>query len=80
VHVDEEGVYLEDCQMRRPSKWATDPVAARRLWVLSEEMVGEKFDIGIGSSSPSESGIAVKTQEAHVSKESGKSNGKGSRL
>ncbi|PVH85520.1 NAD(P)-binding protein [Cadophora sp. DSE1049] len=41
-----DGVYLHDCQMKRPSKWATDPVVAERLWDVSEELVGEKPDLG----------------------------------
>jgi len=42
-------VYLDDCQMGRPSKWASDIDKAERLWVLSEEMVGEKFTKGKAS-------------------------------
>ncbi|KAG4423346.1 hypothetical protein IFR04_003580 [Cadophora malorum] len=38
-----DGVYLHDCQMKRPSKWAVDPVSADRLWNTSEDLVGEKF-------------------------------------
>ncbi|KAH7393219.1 hypothetical protein BKA64DRAFT_709571 [Cadophora sp. MPI-SDFR-AT-0126] len=41
-----DGVYLHDCQMKRPSKWAVDLVSAQRLWNVSEELVGEKFDLG----------------------------------
>ncbi|KAG4431514.1 hypothetical protein IFR05_013011 [Cadophora sp. M221] len=41
-----DGVYLHDCQIRRPSKWASDPGFAERLWRVSEELVGEKFDFG----------------------------------
>ncbi|KAH7321568.1 hypothetical protein BKA65DRAFT_568407, partial [Rhexocercosporidium sp. MPI-PUGE-AT-0058] len=40
-----DGVYLHDCQMRRPSKWAVDSGFAERLWRVSEELVGEKFDV-----------------------------------
>jgi hypothetical protein len=32
--------------MRRPSKWATDPLKAEKLWKMSEEMVGEEFRLG----------------------------------
>jgi len=46
---DEAGVYLDDCQMRRPSKWASDIDKAERLWALSEELVGEKFTKGKAS-------------------------------
>lgn len=42
----ENGVYLEDCQMKRPSKWASEPEKAERLWKLSEDLVGEKFSHG----------------------------------
>jgi hypothetical protein len=42
-------VYLDDCQMGRPSKWASDTNKAKRLWVLSEELVGEKFTKGKSS-------------------------------
>jgi hypothetical protein len=36
-------VYLVDCQIAEPFAHANDPVAADRLWKLSEELVGEKF-------------------------------------
>jgi NAD(P)-dependent dehydrogenase (short-subunit alcohol dehydrogenase family) len=49
------GLYLEDCQVAQPAAgpdvaggihgWATDPEAAIRLWSLSEQMVGESFDL-----------------------------------
>ena len=42
-------MYLDDCQMRRPSKWASDIDKAERLWALSEELVGEKFTKGKAS-------------------------------
>lgn len=42
----ETGVYLDDCQLRRPSKWASDTDKAERLWRLSEDLVGEKFTSG----------------------------------
>ncbi|KAK4234089.1 hypothetical protein C8A03DRAFT_47497 [Achaetomium macrosporum] len=38
-----KGVYLSDCQIAEPFAHANDPVAADRLWKLSEELVGEKF-------------------------------------
>jgi hypothetical protein len=41
-----DGVYLDDCQLRRPSKWAYDAGKAERLWVLSEELVQNKFNHG----------------------------------
>lgn len=40
------GAYLEDCSVAKPLKsFASDPEAAAKLWTLSEEMVGEKFDL-----------------------------------
>jgi NAD(P)-dependent dehydrogenase (short-subunit alcohol dehydrogenase family) len=42
---DGKGVYLEDCQIAETKSWATDPVAAEKLWSLSEELVGEKFPL-----------------------------------
>ncbi|KAJ6260752.1 hypothetical protein Dda_4981 [Drechslerella dactyloides] len=41
---EEKGYYLDDCQLKAPIPWAVDPEAAQRLWKLSEEIVGEKFD------------------------------------
>lgn len=40
-----DGVYLSDCQIAEPAAWARDPIAAERLWALSEELVGEKFTL-----------------------------------
>jgi NAD(P)-dependent dehydrogenase (short-subunit alcohol dehydrogenase family) len=40
---DGKGIYMEDCQVAETASWATDPVAAQRLWTVSEELVGEKF-------------------------------------
>jgi NAD(P)-dependent dehydrogenase (short-subunit alcohol dehydrogenase family) len=37
------GTYLADCAVAEARPYATDPDAARRLWVLSEELVGESF-------------------------------------
>ncbi|KAF3769909.1 NAD(P)-binding protein [Cryphonectria parasitica EP155] len=34
-------VYLQDCQVARPARWADDPDMAERLWQLSEQMVNE---------------------------------------
>jgi NAD(P)-dependent dehydrogenase (short-subunit alcohol dehydrogenase family) len=42
----DEVIYLCDCQVAQPAAHASDPVAAERLWQLSEEMVGQKFDLG----------------------------------
>lgn len=47
--VREEGVYMTDTILTTDPKyvreWATDPELAEKLWKLSEELVGEKFDI-----------------------------------
>jgi NAD(P)-dependent dehydrogenase (short-subunit alcohol dehydrogenase family) len=38
------GTYLADCAISdEHAPWATDPEAARRLWTLSEQLVGETF-------------------------------------
>ena len=34
------GSYVEDCAVSEPEPWATDADTARRLWDLSEELVG----------------------------------------
>jgi NAD(P)-dependent dehydrogenase (short-subunit alcohol dehydrogenase family) len=47
------GLYLEDCQLGQPeqggsggySEYALEPQAAEALWRLSEELVGESFDL-----------------------------------
>ena len=45
----ENGVYLNDCQVVKPSKWANDPQKAETLWKLSEDLVGEGFTYEKGS-------------------------------
>jgi NAD(P)-dependent dehydrogenase (short-subunit alcohol dehydrogenase family) len=42
---DGKGVYMGDCQVAETASWATDPVAAEKLWTASEELVGEKFPL-----------------------------------
>jgi NAD(P)-dependent dehydrogenase (short-subunit alcohol dehydrogenase family) len=42
---DGKGVYMEDCQIAETVSWATDPVAAEKLWTASEELVGERFPL-----------------------------------
>ena len=38
------GTYLADCQIcTTHAPWARDPASARRLWTLSEDLVGESF-------------------------------------
>lgn len=39
------GAFIDNCQFGRAEAYALDREAARRLWALSEEMVGEKFDL-----------------------------------
>ncbi len=34
------GRYFVKCKPRQPRRWARDPDAARRLWQVSEELVG----------------------------------------
>lgn len=40
---DGKGIFMDDCQIAETARWATDPVAAEKLWAVSEELVGEKF-------------------------------------
>ena len=46
VESDSKGLYLHNCQFIDAVPHAKDPLAAERLWKLSEELVGEKFDLG----------------------------------
>ncbi|KAI1627958.1 short-chain dehydrogenase [Exophiala viscosa] len=46
---DKDIIYLADCQVAGCAPWASDPKAAARLWGLSEEIVGQKFDLGQAS-------------------------------
>lgn len=45
----EDGVFLSDCQFTKDpvivAPWALDEEDAERLWRLSEELVGEKFEL-----------------------------------
>ncbi|KAJ5887390.1 hypothetical protein N7495_007431 [Penicillium taxi] len=44
---DNNGAYLEDCQVFSPAKvrcWGRDPVEAEKLWKLSEMLVGQSFE------------------------------------
>lgn len=43
--VDIKGIYLKDCQIEEPAPHAADPEIAERLWHLSEELVGQKFNL-----------------------------------
>jgi hypothetical protein len=40
---DRGGLYLEDCHVSEALPYATDADAAKRLWALSEEFVGQTF-------------------------------------
>ncbi|KAI1138121.1 retinol dehydrogenase 13 [Hypoxylon sp. FL0543] len=42
---DKSGAFIQDCQIGSPLEHATDPENARRLWELSEKLVGQKFDL-----------------------------------
>jgi len=40
------GTYLADCQVSEDhAPWALDPDSAARLWTLTEDLVGEHFDV-----------------------------------
>jgi NAD(P)-dependent dehydrogenase (short-subunit alcohol dehydrogenase family) len=41
--------YLNDCQVAEPAAWACNPDSAERLWKLSEEIVGQKFELAPGN-------------------------------
>ena len=44
---ENNGSYLIDSHVETPENvrcWARDPIEAERLWALSEELVGEKFE------------------------------------
>lgn len=41
--MSEGKLYLEDCQFANPEPYAVDSEKADKLWVLSEELVGQKF-------------------------------------
>jgi NAD(P)-dependent dehydrogenase (short-subunit alcohol dehydrogenase family) len=43
-HVDGKGVYLSECQVADCPSWAREPELAERLWKVSEELVGEKYN------------------------------------
>ncbi|KAL7620788.1 hypothetical protein AAE478_009786 [Parahypoxylon ruwenzoriense] len=42
---DRSGAYVVDCQIEPAEPYAEDPDNARKLWALSEELVGQKFDL-----------------------------------
>lgn len=40
------GTYLADAEVTdQHAPWARDPESARRLWTVSEQMVGQTFDL-----------------------------------
>jgi hypothetical protein len=39
------GIYLNDCQIAEAAAFATDRNIANRLWYLSENLVGQRFDL-----------------------------------
>jgi NAD(P)-dependent dehydrogenase (short-subunit alcohol dehydrogenase family) len=41
---DVSGAYFVRCRARKPSRQARDPEAARRLWALSEQLTGVRWD------------------------------------
>ncbi|KAI4595277.1 hypothetical protein KJ359_006951 [Pestalotiopsis sp. 9143b] len=41
---DRSGSYVLDCQIGEALDYATDAGNAKKLWILSEELVGQKFD------------------------------------
>ncbi|KAI1761281.1 retinol dehydrogenase 13 [Hypoxylon sp. FL1150] len=42
---DKSGSYVRDCQVIPAREYALDPENARKLWELSESLVGQKFDL-----------------------------------
>lgn len=42
---EQKGIYLSDCQIKRAAQWATDSETAEKLWKLSEELVGEEWEV-----------------------------------
>ncbi|KAI8962519.1 NAD(P)-binding protein [Daldinia sp. FL1419] len=41
---DKPGSYIVDCQVEIPHEYARNPETARKLWEISEKLVGQKFD------------------------------------
>jgi hypothetical protein len=44
---DKSGTYFADCNVRKEMNYASDRDNAGKLLQLSEELVGEKFEIGV---------------------------------
>ena len=43
--IETQPYILENCQPEQPAAYASNMAKAERLWALSEELVGEKFDL-----------------------------------
>ncbi|KAH9902332.1 retinol dehydrogenase 13 [Xylariomycetidae sp. FL2044] len=39
------GAYIQNCQVGKPREYALDGEKARKLWIMSEELVAQKFDL-----------------------------------
>jgi hypothetical protein len=39
------GMYMKNCQPTKTYEYVEDPENAERLWKISEELIGEKFEI-----------------------------------
>jgi hypothetical protein len=49
ISIEHNGAYLQDCHIADPwtetvKPWATSAVEAEKLWKMSEQLVGQKFD------------------------------------
>ncbi|KAK6833792.1 hypothetical protein PG995_013525 [Apiospora arundinis] len=42
---EHNGSFIQDCQVGQALEYATDPEKAKKLWTLSEQLVGQPFDI-----------------------------------
>ncbi|KAK8058630.1 hypothetical protein PG994_009078 [Apiospora phragmitis] len=42
---DHSGSFVQDCQVGQALEYATDPTNAKKLWALSERLVGQTFDV-----------------------------------
>lgn len=39
------GSYIQNCQVGTPREYALDGENAKKLWSMSEDLVGQKFDL-----------------------------------
>jgi hypothetical protein len=49
ISIEHNGAFLQDCHVADPwtetvKPWATSAVEAEKLWKMSEQLVGQKFD------------------------------------